>query len=271
MLRVQKYIGFAVLALLVAIAAPAAQQALPDYQGPEAEAFLKNARITRTRGLSEGVTAPQQATLVRGDVTRFALLKTIDVERPGVATLSNGVVEVDFQDSWRTEVAAYEVDKIIGLGMVPATIEREHRGVRGSLQWWVESEWSESARRRDKIQPPDATAWNRQNLDMMLFDNLIYNNDRHLNNILVTKNFELRLIDHSRAFRTLAGLKDASMLTGFSRKLLAGLEKLDRETLRARTGRHLSANQISTMLTRRDQILALAKKLVAEKGESILY
>lgn len=261
----------ATFAVAVAGVSMLAQETAADMQGPEAEAFLREARITRIQGISTGVTAPRRATLVRGDVTRSAAFKTIDVERPGVATLSNGVVEVDFQDSWRTEVAAYEIDRMIGLEMVPATIQKSHRGETGSLQWWVESEWSEAARRKANAQPPNVTAWNRQNWNMALFDNLIYNADRHLNNILVTKTFELRLIDHSRAFRTLQGLKDASAMGGFSRKLLAGIETLTRENLRARVGKYLSANQISSMLNRRDQILALAKKTVAEKGESVLY
>lgn len=264
-------LGFAVLAPLLFVALPAAQETAADFQGPAAEEFLRKARITSIQGINQGVTAPRRATLELDGVKRTAAFKTIDVERPGVSQLTNGQVEVDFQDSWRTEIAAYEIDKMIGLGLVPATIEREYRGQPGSLQWWVESEWSEAARRKQGIRPPDPVAWNRQNLNMLLFDHLIYNADRHLNNVLVTKNFELRLIDHSRAFRLLTRLQNEAALTGFSRSLLAGLEKLNTAELRKRVGRHLSTNQISTMLTRRDLILAYAKKVVAEKGESVLY
>lgn len=264
-------VGLAAVVLVLSGTMPAAQETSADFQGQAAEAFLTKARITRIAAIGQGVTAPRRATLVLGDVTRSAAFKTIDVERPGVSQLSNGAIEVDFQDSWRTEVAAYEIDKMIGLGMVPATVEREHRGERGSLQWWVESEWSEAERRRQGIRPVDTIGWNQRNLDMILFDNLIYNADRHLNNVLVTKNFELRLIDHSRAFRLLQGLKDAAGMTQFSKRLLAGLEKLNRDELRRRVGRYLSGNQITTLLVRRDLILAQARKLVAEKGESILY
>ena len=35
-------------------------------------------------------------------------------------------LELEFQDSWKTEIAAYELDKLLGLGMVPATVERSY-------------------------------------------------------------------------------------------------------------------------------------------------
>ena len=251
-------------------AAPKAPETAADYQGPAAEQFLKKARITRIQSIAMGVTAPRKATLEMDGKTHFGAFKLIDIERPGITQLSNGI-DVDFQDSWRTEIAAYEIDRMIGLGMVPATVERTHRGETGSLQWWVESEMPEAERRKRNLLPPDTDAWNRENLKMRLFDGLIYNADRHLNNILVTKNFELRLIDHSRAFRLIDGFKDAAGLTGFSRDLLAGIATLTRDDLRKRVGKYLNAAQISTVLKRRDALLAMAKTLVAEKGESVLY
>jgi hypothetical protein len=156
--------------------------------------------------------------------------------------------------------------------MVPATVEREYRGETGSLQWWVESEWAEATRRRENIQPPDIEGWNQQQFSMQLFDNLIYNTDRHLNNILVTKDFQLRLIDHSRAFRTFDQIRDPAELPRFSRLLLAGIARLDRDGLRQRIGRYVPGDRIDALLKRRDAILELAKARVAEKGEdAVLY
>lgn len=46
----------------------------------------------------------------------------------------------DFDDGlWRREVAAYELDQLLGTDLVPTTIAREDApfGV-GSLQWWIE-------------------------------------------------------------------------------------------------------------------------------------
>lgn len=269
-------IGVALVLGLLVSARATAQEVVREtaeiYQGEAAEQFLSKARIVRMQRLTTGVTAPSRATLELDGVTRSAAFKTVDEERPGVMPLSTGQVEVNFTDSWRTEIAAYIVDRIIGLGLVPATIERSYRQTPGSLQWWVESEMAEAERVRNKIDPPDTEAWNRQQFKMQLFDNLIYNTDRHLNNLLVTKDFEIRLIDHSRSFRNFGVLKPDHTLTRFSRSLLAGLGKLEAADLNKRLRRYLTPSQINSMLQRRDAILELANRLVAERGEAaVLY
>ena len=256
----------------VAASAAAPEETADVFQGEEAERFLARARITRVQSIPQGVTAPRRVTLELDGVTRSAAFKTIHEERPGLMQLSSGQVELNFVDTWRTEIAAYIVDRIIGLGLVPATVERSLRGESGSMQWWVVSEMAEVQRRRNDIRPPDTEAWNRQQLKMELFDNLIFNTDRHLNNILVTKAFDLRLIDHSRSFRAFTDLRPNHTLTRFSRSLLEGLARLEREDLRKRIGRYVSVSQIDTMLRRRDRILELAARLVAERGEAaVLY
>ena len=53
----------------------------------------------------------------------------------------------------------------------------------------------------------------------------------------------------------------------FSRQALERLRALDRPTLDARLGHWLNGRQIATILKRRDKIVALAERLVAEKGE----
>jgi hypothetical protein len=123
-----------------------------------------------------------------------------------------------------------------------------------------------------KISPPDSEAWNRLMFKVRMFDQLIANVDRHLKNILVTESFDVRLIDHSRSFRTNRELLRPQDLTRFSKSLLEGIQKLEKQDLKKRTGRWLTDAQIDRMLQRRDAILALAKKLVAEKGEAtVIY
>jgi len=271
--------GIAVALALVCFAstraqetATRAQETAAVYQGDAAEQFLTKARIVKMQSLSVGVTAPKKATLELNGVTHLAAFKTVDIYTPGLTQLGNGQVEVDFTDTWKTEIAAYLVDRIIGLELVPATVQRRYDGKDGSMQWWVESEMEEGDRLKNRITPPDMNAWNRQQFTMLLFDNLIYNTDRNLGNILLTKDFEVRLIDHSRSFRPFGGLKPNNGLTRFSRTLLAGLEKLERQDLQKKTGKYLSGRQITFLLQRRDAILALAKKTVAEKGEAaVLY
>jgi hypothetical protein len=244
-----------------------AQEAAEVFQGEAVEQFLLKARPTAVRNIGQGVTLPRRATLVLDGVTHDAAFKTIDESKPGYTPLQRGG-EINFQDSWRTEIPAYEVDKIIGLGMVPATVERELNGQRGSLQFWVTSMMPEAERVKKKITAPDVEAWNQLMFKARLFDNLIYNTDRHLNNILVTKDFQLRLIDHSRSFRPFDELRAPKDLTRFSRSLLDGIQRLEEKELTTRVGRHLTPFQIRGLLKRRDAILALAKTTAAQKGEA---
>lgn len=256
------------VAVLFTWTVTASQDSAPAHQGEAAEQFLRSARFTRVRAVGQGVTAPRRATLERDGITQDAALKDIDFTRPGVTQLDDGVVVFNMEDNWRFEVAAYRIDRMIGLGLVPATVERAYRGKPGSLQWWVESEFSEAERQRRGAQPPNQDEWDRQLLKMRLFDNLLFNWDRHTNNMLVTKDFELRLIDHSRAFLAYSDLRRPEELTRFSRSLLAGIEGLTRDDLRRQVGRYIEASKITALLERRDKLLELARTRVRERGEA---
>jgi hypothetical protein len=156
--------------------------------------------------------------------------------------------------------------------MVPATVERAIEGKRGSLQFWVTSKMSEAQRVEKKLQPPSKFDWDEQVSRIRLFDNLIYNTDRHLGNLLITEDWKIRLIDHSRSFRPFDQLKDPKQLVTFSRTLLARLEELNEPVLKQRMGKYLNTYQIQALLKRRDAILALSKKRTAEQGAgAVLY
>ena len=261
----------ALLISLTLLAQAPAPAPVSDIQGDTLEQLLAKGRIGRMRDAGSGVTLSQRVTIEQNGVTQDALFKTIDVYRPGMTQLGS-IAEVDFQDSWQTEVPAYVIDRMLGLGMVPATVERMISGKRGSLQLWVTSMTTEDGRRKRELTPPDQETFNQLLLKMRLFDQLICNVDRHLNNILVTKDFELRLIDHSRAFRPVNELRNPEQLTRFSKGLLDALPKLEFQDLKKRVGRYLVDRQINAMLKRRDAILALAKMHVAARGEAaVIY
>lgn len=250
----------------------AGQETVADYQGPAAEEFLTKAKVTASREVGEGITRPLKLTLELDGKTRFAVYKSIDERKFGVQTMADGSSEVGYQDTWMTEIAAYRLDLMLGLGMVPATVERKVNGSTGSVQWFVESMMPESERIAKNVQPPDVEAWNRQSLEVRLFDELIANVDRHLNNLLITRNWEIRLIDHSRSFRVRQSLDHPEKLTRFSRSLLDAIRKLDRKEVKQKMGRYLDDPQIDRLFKRRDLIVKLADKMVKEKGEAaVLY
>jgi hypothetical protein len=236
------------------------------FQGPEIEQFMAEASITGMVDIGEGVTRPQKATLELDGETQHGVFKTVDIFREGMTRVGD-IMEMNFQDSYKTEIAAYEIDRLIDLGLVPATLERSYRGNRGSLQWWVESEMSEADRAQGRILPPDRQSWGRMMSKVRLFDSLIYNTDRHQRNIRITKDWTIILIDHSRTFRTEDELREPEQIMLFSRSLLENIARLDEDTLKDRVGRHLTIFQIRAVLARRDLLLERAKELVAERGE----
>ena len=236
----------------------------------EIEEFLLKGRIVKAKGTGLGITNPLKLTLDDGRVQHYAVFKSVDERKPGVTQLS-GSTEIDFKDSWMFEVAAYELDKLLGLDMVPVTVERTYRGQRGSLQFWIDNCIMESDRLKRKLNPPDPTSWKQQIFKVRVFDNLVYNIDRNLGNLLISPDWKLYMIDHSRTFKNVNSLKSPKDLTYFSRSLMDALQKLDEPTLKARCEKYLSSFEIKTMLQRRDKIVQLYKRRVAQQGERDRY
>jgi hypothetical protein len=242
-------------------------------QGDQVEQFLRRARFNARQELGTGVTKSYKVTLALDGKTQFAVLKTIDQKRPGPAINALGQVEFDFQDSWRTEVAAYELDKLIDLGMVPATIQRTspYDSVPASLQLWVEASMSEAKRRQNGVIPKDPVSWSEQLAKMYVFDALIFNTDRHPDNLLITDDFKVRLIDHSRSFRPAGELRNRDDLTRFSRKLMEKVEKLNATVLGKELGDYLSLAQLDGLMKRRQLLLDRVREMVKQYGENAVY
>lgn len=266
--RLAAAIAVSCVAVITLVTGIALGQSFPELQGPETERFLREAPIARLGKRLGGVTYSRQAILEADGITRFAVWKTIDEKRAGLTEFAGRGAELNFQDSWRTEIPAYELDKLLGLGMVPVTVARTYNGQHGSLQAWMDLGMAEAERLKKKISAPDAEAWNRQMYKVRTFDNLIFNTDRHANNIWITKDWKIILIDHSRAFRPFDRLRTEEDLRRFSRSMLAAMEKLDAATLTERMSPHLDRYQIDGLLKRRDIIVARARRLAKEQGDA---
>ncbi len=252
--------------------APVAVVGLP-LSGAEAEEFLRTARVLDRTPIGTGITRPDRLTLNDGTRTTRGVWKTIHERRMGLQRLEGGGLELDFRDSWRSEVAAYELDKLLGLGLVPPTVERRVGGRVGSLQMWIEAAMTEHDRKRRGLVAPDAAAWNAQMHKVRLLHQLTYNTDhRNIRNVLIDPTFRIYAVDSSRAFRIQEDLLAPEDLVSFSRAVLERLAALDRPLLDARLGSWLEKRQIEGLLARRDRILALVKERIASTGEeAVLY
>ena len=239
-------------------------------QGQEAEEFLREARVVAKEAVGTGVTRPDRLTLTDDKRTLRAVWKTIDVHKPGQQRMERGW-EFDFRDSWKHEVAAYELDKLLGLNLVPPTVERRIDGRVGSLQLWVEEAMTEEDRGKRKLQPPHLPRWNNQLHNVRLFHQLTYNTDfQNIRNLLVDAAFRAYAIDNSRAFRVQKELMEPDDLQCFSRSVLEKLKTLDAPLLQEKLGAWLGKMQLEGLLARRDAILALVEKRIKQKGEGVV-
>ena len=155
-------------------------------------------------------------------VTRNAVFKSIDDSKGRMATLRQGPGRgrLPGQLAVRDPGLRRRHDHRPGLGAGDGRAHRQRRDRLGAVVG--QSRFSEAERNKQGVNPTDTVQWRRNVLKMRLFDELIYNVDRHANNVLITEDFDLRLIDHSRAFRPYDKLKSPEVLTQFSRELLEG-------------------------------------------------
>lgn len=275
-MRVLLLHGLTVLLALFAVQSAAVEPPTPALalEGAAAEVFLLEAKVTDLEGFgSKGITKPRKATLTDAGRTLYAVFKDIDDYEPKSKT-PDGRVFFSLSDSYKHEVASYELSKLLGLDIVPPTVGRNIDGKNGSLQLWVDGSMREWERKNvKKLIPPDMDRWNNQIATIKLYLQLIWDTDfNNISNLLVDESWKLWKIDASRAFYVDKKLRREDSLNRFSRKVLAALEILDREALDTTLERWLSARQIEALWQRRTRILELAAENVAKFGEeSVLY
>lgn len=275
--------GALVVPLLVLLTCPPLAYAQTTIPAPSAElstdqirVFLKDAKVIRTRTTAKGVTLPKRLTLSDGSIEHDAVFQAID-ERKMVETLGGGArqtkTELNFVDSYKYNIAAYEIAGLLGLGhMMPVYVERRWNGQIGSISWFVPSLMDESERLKKKIQPPNPTDWNYQMYRMRAFSSLVRDTDRNLTNVLITHQWKVMMIDFTRAFRLQPELLHQKDLARIDRSLLAKMESLTRESVKDATKDYLTNGELDAMMKRRDLLIAHFKKLIAELGEEkVLY
>ncbi|MEX2262816.1 MAG: hypothetical protein WD696_12750 [Bryobacteraceae bacterium] len=232
------------------------------------EEFLKNAKIVSRRGISIGVTNSLRAKLSDGSVDHDAHIQSIDMAKSQYQT--DRGTELNFRDSWKFNIAAYRIDKLLELNMIPVSIERRVPGIgQAAVTWWVDDVlMDEVTRYKKKIEPPEIENWNRQMYVVRIFDQLIYNVDRNLQNLVITKDWHVWMIDHTRAFRLFTALKEPQALVRCDRKLLDSLRRLDSQALRSEVRDYLTKPEIDGVLARRDRIVKFFEDQIARRGEA---
>jgi hypothetical protein len=262
----------AVVVLLWSTASLRAQSGASSSAAPscaDIETFLKTAKIGRARDLPVGVTVPRRATLDGGGLTHDAAIQTADIQKQTYTTPRG--TELNFRDTWKFNVAGYEIAKMLQLNMVPPYVERRYNGAPASLSWWVNDAMMERDRVQKKLEPPEPRRWNDEMQAARLFRELIGDSDFNQTNTLITKDWRLWMIDFSRAFRLTKTLQYPEQVGRVDRTLLGRVRALTRDEMRKTLGKWLTNPQIDAVLARRDMLVGILDKHIAAKGEAAVF
>jgi len=234
--------------------------------------FLLTAEIIKSKPSSKGVTHPWHLTLSNGTITHDASFQPIDEHKSEMKLLS-GKVELGFVDSYKYNIAAYRLAELLGLDdMLPVYVERKWQGKTGSLSWYLPVKMDDVERVEKKIEPPDPDKWNKQMYRIRVFDELVYDTDPNLTNVLIGEDWTVWRVDFSRAFRTNKDLRVPKNLVKCDRQLFEKLKALKAEELAEKTKDYLNKDEVKSVIARRDKIVSTFQFLIAEKGEKeILY
>jgi hypothetical protein len=233
------------------------------------EQFLLTATVESAAYAGKGLTNSQKATLTDGRYTHAAHIQHIDIYMP-LFKGKDGSTEKDFRDSWKFNVAAYRLAKLLRIdNMVPVSVSRETDGKPGSLDWWVDDFMMDERERLAKnIQPPDPVAWRRQMDIIRIFDQLIYNMDRSQENLLIGNDWHAWMIDHTRAFRQWTTLRNPAAVTHCSPELYQALKSLRRSDIERDLGAFITPREIDGLMARRDLIVAKLDDTNGVEGRS---
>ena len=235
------------------------------WSDAEKEDFLRRAEITQIQDLEIGATRSRRATLSLYGRSHDAHVQTVDVVKhePRV----EGRPGRSFRDSYRYNIAAYRLDRLLGLHMVPVSIERVVGGRKAAVTWWVDAVMMME---RDRVQrgipPAHPKPWFLQSSRLRVFNELVYNADFNLGNMLITRDWKVWLIDFTRAFRPSRKLYFPGHLWKIEVTLLQRLRELTLEELESRLGGYLIRREIKALLARRDAIVEYFEEAEAREG-----
>ena len=266
----KRLIATVAVCLLCLLHATAADD--PTLTKEQIKEFLLTAKIVGAKKASKGITGTVRLTLSDGKLTHDASYQSID-EYKNSKQMANGRTELNFVDSYKYNIAAYTLAEMLGIeDMLPVYVERKYEGNPGSLSWWLPIKMDEADRVKQKVAVPDSDAWNNQMYRVRVFDELVYDNDPNLTNVLIGEDWKIWRIDFGRGFRLSKDLKDSNNLVRCDRHLLERLRTLDGNQLAEKTKRYLSKDAVKAVMARRDKIVARFEQLISEKGEAaVLY
>lgn len=222
------------------------------------EEYMRTAHVDKIEELPVGVTKPQRAFFTPGGLVASAAWKPLPPRMQG-----------GFFESYQAEVAAYKMDRLLDMHMVPPVVVRQLDGKVGAMIFWVDGVKTWDI--KHPIEGPDKLAWAHEVAKMKMFDQLIGNIDRNEGNLLVDADYHLILIDHSRAFTTTKDLSRMAALGRLDKPLWNRMLALDETSLKGAIGEWYGKHEIAAILARRDEMNKQVQKRLAQGSERAVF
>jgi hypothetical protein len=179
-----------------------------DMSDAELEDFLLTAEIAGEEPAAEEG-APRRLVLEKDGLQLGAVFNPVDT-LPGLQD-GRWTRAAAKAERYHHEIAAYRLDRLLGLQMVPVTVERQIGGQKGALRAWIEGSFSEEERQARQLPVTGSCGLDSQYELVAVFDTLIFNSGHDLGRLRYDREWQLWHMEQSRAFglttRNVAGMR----------------------------------------------------------------
>lgn len=241
---------------------------LPFGTSEEVAGFLRQAKVVEaSRKRLEGITRPRKVLVENGGIRVNAVFRSVKKQYYNTQW-DTGRSTKFLRDSYRNEVAAYELSLLLGLDTVPPAVLWRLGKEEGSLQLFIENAEPGYNPRDESRQPADPQRWAMERARMRVFDALIENVDRNVGNMLIDAAGKVWWIDHTRSFGRNHDLTDADLITRCERRLFERLKAADPNSIAERMRDHMTQREIDALLKRRLKLISLIEARIATHGQA---
>jgi hypothetical protein len=241
-------------------------KALPFRSYNEVTEFLRTAKPVKIdKSKLHGVTKPEKVLVESGRIRSNAVFRSQHREEEN-AHWETGTFTELLKDSYKSEIAAYELTLLLGLDAVPPVVPWVLNNRPGSLQIFIEKA-RPGFHEQESAKPDDAVRYQKELDNMHVFDALIGNLDRHEGNMLVDSTGKVWWIDHSRSFMRERQVHNADLIQRCDRRLWQALKTVSAEAVTERLAPYMGPKEIEALLERRAHLVKLIEERIAENGE----
>lgn len=204
--------------------------------------FLANAPVVSVHPDEDaGRTEPWMVILDDGNIRHKAIFKHIDRPRPH-----------PLPDSYRYELSAYRLHRLLGLDFIPPTTVRTLENRTGSLQLYMEDCVPLEEAGKDESVKISMKEIEERIQDIVVFDALTYCGCRHSKDILYQlSSGNIYRVDYSEAFEPRRSLPSECSIKGCSQALWEKLESISDYEIRRVMEACLNEQEIDALLMRR--------------------